>query len=187
MEPSFAGLFQNIFGTLSAGLSDWGGLHPLVVHFPIVLFFVAPAFTIAALVRPASARVLNTCAVSLMLAGVVAIFAATSSGEMAAEHLTSPPLEVIDTLDAHYRLAEQARLGFCILTGIFLFYVFLYRPFTARFGRRGEIAAVSLFLLIYAFQLLLLFNAAHYGGRLVHKYGLRSSLYASPSPGMQAH
>lgn len=179
MEPSFAGLFQNIFGTLSAGMSDWGGLHPLLVHFPIVLFFVAPFFAAAALIWSASAKTLNICALALMLTGVAAILAATSSGEMAAEHLASPPLEVIDTLDAHYRLAEQARLGFCILTAVFFLFVCLRTRLSARFGRRGEITAVALFLLIYASQLLLLFNAAHYGGKLVHQHGLRSSLYSS--------
>lgn len=182
MEPSFIGLFQNMFGTFTAGLSDWGGLHPLFVHFPIVLFFTAPFFAAAALIWPGQSKPLNISALVLMAAAVAAVFCATSSGEMAAEHLSSPPLELIDTLDAHYRLAEQARLGFCILTGVFFLYVLLKGRLTARAGRRGEIAAVILFLLIYSSQLLLLFNAAHYGGQLVHRYGLKSSLFQLSPP-----
>ncbi len=151
----------------------------MLVHFPIVLFPVAFAFVAAGLVREKSARTLHASALVLMLAGVAAVFAATSSGDMAAEQLSSPGLEVIDTLEPHVRLAEQARLGFCILTGIFFLYVLLRGRLAAVIGRRGEVLAVILFLLVYAFQLLLLFNAAHYGGKLVHQHGLRSSLYST--------
>ncbi|MBZ0165366.1 MAG: hypothetical protein K8I00_01075 [Candidatus Omnitrophica bacterium] len=182
MSPQLSTQLHNVFEIFSAGLTDWGSLHPLVIHFPIVLLLIAPMFIIAGSLVHKSQKTLFLCALALMLSGTATMFLATSTGDAAAEILPANPV-FVPTLEAHVRLAEQARLSFGILSGIFLLYMILSTKLNIPGNPKQQRMLLGLYLLIYAVALLSLCNAAHYGGKLVHEHGIRSSLYqSSPTP-----
>lgn len=176
MEYSFTASWDNLLNTFAAGINDWGSLHPIIVHTPIALLFAAPLFILLGLFIKRSAKVFHTNALILLTIGTLSIFAATSTGEKASEFIEPNPA-LVTTLDAHIRLAEQMRLNFSILTSILMTYILLYSYFSTKFNPKIHQSAIILFLLFYAFNLILLFNTAHQGGKLVHHHGITSNLY----------
>lgn len=166
-------------------IPSWDALHPLVIHFPIVLFFFAPVFIIAAIVLP---RKLSTgfaiAALTLMVFGTISAFVAVSTGEAAGELAERWRPGVEAAIEQHEELAETARTVFTVLTGIFA--VLAIAPVLLGKKKplsRGVIAAAyAVFLVIYAPAAILLANAAHQGGVLVHEYGVHAMLPASQAP-----
>lgn len=179
MKPNLFTLFQTFGEIVSSALSDWGSIHPLVIHFPIVLLLIAPLFIVSGSLVQKSRRTLFLCALALMASGTAAMFVATSTGDAAAEILPANP-GFIPTLEMHVRLAEQARLSFSILSGIFLLYMVLRTKLNRLISPKMHLIIIVLYLTIYVVPLIILFNAAHYGGKLVHEHGIRSSLYQTP-------
>lgn len=163
----------------SKGTNDWGSLHPIIVHFPVALLFVAPLFIALGLISPKSRKTFYICALILMLLGTTGVFFAISTGDSAAEALHVNPA-ISATLNTHVRFAEQSRLSFSILSGVFLLYAVFLSKLIQKCHSKIHLAAIWIFLIIYAFNLIFLFNAAHYGGRLVHEHGIKSSLYVNP-------
>jgi uncharacterized membrane protein len=158
----------------------WDGLHPLVIHFPIALFLVAPLFIVAGLMAPRQARSCFTAAVSLMGLGVVAAWVAVASGHAAAE-LVEQEGAVRAVLERHAELGEMTRNVFTALTLVFAGFVFvptrLKRPLS-----RGVTAGLGLlFLVLYAAGALLIANTAHQGARLVHEFGVHAMMAGAPS------
>lgn len=159
-------------------INDWGSLHPLVVHFPIALLFVAPLFIALGLITHPLRKAFYICALILMLLGTAGVFCAVSTGDSAAEPLSNDPA-VTAVLNSHVRFAEQARLNFSALAILFLFHV-TSRTFIQKRLGKFDPAVVLIFLIIYALNLALVFNTAHYGGKLVHQHGIKSALYLDP-------
>lgn len=178
MKLSLIEMIQNLIHVFSSGMNNWGGLHPLIVHFPIVLLFIAPIFILVGLARKESLKSLLTIACVIMILGTFSIFLAVHTGETAAEHLAANP-DYVPTLDKHYHLGEQARLFFSILTGLLIAYLIFYQKLVSKFSQRTHTIIISIYLILYAISLLVLFNAAHYGGKLVHKYGIKSTIYSN--------
>lgn len=176
MGDSFSSSWHNIFHTFSSGFNDWGSLHPVIVHIPIALLFIVPLFIIIGLIFQKSAKLFYVSALILLLAGTLSIFLAVSTGEKASE-LIKPNPDVIATLEAHYHLAEKIRLNFSILTSIFVTYILLFSFLTKKFSPKFHQIGLILFLTIYTYSLVLLFNTAHLGGKLVHYHGITSKLY----------
>ena len=158
-----------------AQINNWGSLHPLIVHFPIALLFVAPLFIVLGIIIQKSLREFYICALILMLLGTAGVFFAVSTGNSAAETIASDPA-ITATLKAHVRFAEQSQLNFSALAILFLLYVISPNFTQKRFGKLDR-AAGCLFLVVYVFNLALIFNTAHYGGTLVHKHGVKSTIY----------
>jgi len=60
-------------------IPNWDALHPLIVHFPIVLLLVAPLFIVAALVAsPARGRLFMISALILMILGTASVYLAVA-------------------------------------------------------------------------------------------------------------
>ena len=155
--------------------NGWGSLHPLVVHFPIALLFVVPPFIALGLIVPQLRKAFYICALILILLGTAGIFFAVSTGDSAAEPLSNDPA-VTATLNNHVRFAEQSRLNFSVLGILFFLYV-ISHTFTQKRLGKFDPAVVFIFLIIYTWNLALIFNTAHYGGRLVHRHGIKSAFY----------
>jgi uncharacterized membrane protein len=153
----------------------WDGLHPLIIHFPIALLLVAPVFVALAILRPKHAGLFGFSALVLLVLGTAAAFVAVETGKAAAELATRT--EAINAaIERHASLAETARNVFAALTALYA--VLLGLPLVFRkLGSRGWVtAANTVFLGLLLAGGLLLANAAHQGGLLVHKYGVQAML-----------
>jgi uncharacterized membrane protein len=151
----------------------WEGLHPLIVHFPIVLLMVAPLFVlIGALVPRRHSRSFMISALILMLLGTIASYVAIETGEAAGKIATRTP-EINRILERHGELAEQTRLSFTVLTVVFAG-VLIVPALVKRENRITTTILPLAFLLIYGGGVVLLANTAHNGGRLVHEFGVQS-------------
>lgn len=162
-------------------MPSWDGLHPLVIHFPIALFFIAPVLIAAAIILP---RRLSTgfalSALVMMVIGTVFAFIAVSTGEAAGELAERWQPGVEAAIERHEELAETARTAFAVLTGIFALLAVAPLFFTKKpISRKAFGVAYALFLVLYAPAMLLLANAAHEGGVLVHEYGVHALLPAT--------
>jgi uncharacterized membrane protein len=153
----------------------WDGLHPLVIHFPIALLLVAPVFVALAILRPGRAGVFGFSALVLLVLGTAAAFLAVSTGEAAAELATRT--EAINAaIERHASLAETARNIFAGLT--VLYAVLLALPLVVkRLSSRAWVAATNAIVLVMLLAGgLVIANAGHQGGLLVHKYGVQAML-----------
>jgi uncharacterized membrane protein len=152
----------------------WDGLHPLIIHFPIALLFVAPLFILlGAFVSPPKGRPLLYSALLLMVLGTVSTFFAVGTGEAAGKIAERTP-EINAALEHHENLAENTRLTFSILTVIFAGVLFLPAVRHRELGRITSTVVTLVFLAVYGGGMLMLANTADQGGRLVHEMGVHA-------------
>jgi uncharacterized membrane protein len=161
-------------------IPSWDGLHPLVVHFPIALLLVAPVFVILGLVFRKHWSGFAVTALVLMVLGTIGAFIAVATGEAGAS-LVERTEAISEVLEQHEDLAETTRTVFAVLTIIFA--AILIVPVALRSALKPgvNIGLNAAFLVLYAFGALLLANAAHEGGRLVHEYGVQALTASGPS------
>jgi uncharacterized membrane protein len=154
----------------------WDGLHPLIIHFPIALLLVAPVFIlVGALLAPSHARPMLFSALLLMVLGTGSVFLAVETGEAAGKAVERTP-EVNAALAHHEELAENSRLTFSVLTGVFA--LLLAIPLL-RHREPDRLTTTVLplgFLMLYSGGMLLLANTADQGGRLVHRLGVHATI-----------
>ncbi len=163
-------------------LPSWDGLHPLIVHFPIALLLVAPLFVlIGALLKPAKAGPSLLSALALMALGTAALFVAVETGEAAAQLAERNP-QISAVLEQHQHLAERARVAFAMLTVVLAVIVLLPRMLRRPPSRVVTSVLPLVFLVLHGAGSLLLVNAAHNGGRLVHELGVRALVAPSADP-----
>lgn len=154
-------------------LPAWDGLHPLVVHFPIALAFVAPLFVVLFAAWKSRAR--EMLLVATMLAAIAAIGAcvAVSTGEAAGN--IAEPIEGSDVvLDRHEELGELARTLLLVVGGVHALALGAFWKWERSLGTRWRWALALTIVIPHALATLVLANAAHEGGRLVHEFGVRA-------------
>jgi uncharacterized membrane protein len=154
-------------------IPSWDGLHPVIVHFPIALLLIAPILIVLGMIFYKNGRAFMISAFVLMLIGTIAAFIATATGEAAGELAERIP-GVEGVLENHEELAETTLNIFTALTAIFGAIVFVPMIFKKEFGQKIVIPLSLAFLLFYGAGTVVLLNAAHEGGRLVHEFGVRS-------------
>jgi uncharacterized membrane protein len=154
----------------------WQAIHPLVVHFPIALLFVAPIFVVIGVARkPPRSDPFLMAALLLMAMGTIGTFIASSSGEAAAKFADRVPKARI-VLDQHEDLAETTELAFTALTLVFASILFVPRAFKMTPARTTSTMLPLVFLIFYATGIISIANTAHQGGRLVHEFGVRAPM-----------
>lgn len=168
------------------------GLHPIVVHFPIALALVAPALVIVAILARRHRAAWLAAAALILGLGVAGAFAATFTGEATEEAVTIPDAAQA-VLHDHEETAELARN---LLLGVWAVLV-VALAVVWRGGERTKRAvgfALVLWLGLWGGSAVVLANAAHEGGRLVHEFGVRAPLAAvvtpaapAPAPAEEAH
>jgi uncharacterized membrane protein len=158
-----------------AFINSWQGLHPLVIHFPIALLFVAPVLVLVAMMMRGGGRVMNSAALVVMSIGTLATYLALATGDAAGEG-AAKTAAISGVLERHEELAEATSVAFSILTALFA--LMLVGPVVLRkpLPRRATVLASSAFLALYALGLGLLSTAAHQGGRLVHEFGVHAQI-----------
>lgn len=154
-------------------IPSWDGLHPIIVHFPIALLLIAPILIVLGMIFYKNGRAFMVSAFVLMLIGTIAAFIATATGEAAGE-IAERMQGVEAVLENHEELAETTRNIFTALTAIFGAIVFVPMVFKKELGQKILIPLSLAFLLFYGAGTIVLLNAAHEGGRLVHEFGVRA-------------
>ncbi len=154
-------------------IPTWDGLHPLIIHFPIVLLLVAPLFVILGVLMPKSGRAMYLAALVLMVLGTLAALVSYQTGEAAGKLAERTP-QINAAIERHEDLAETTRLLFSILTVIFACLLYVPKFLKFEIGRKTQALAAIIFLFFYASGALVLVNTAHQGGMLVHQYGVHA-------------
>ncbi len=161
---------------------SWDALHPLIIHFPIVLLMVAPLWILGgALVAPRRARGMLVSALVLIALGTASVFVSIETGEAAGKLAQRTP-EINAVLEQHEHLAERTRVAFTTLTVLFAAIVLVPVVFRREPTRFSTTVLPLAFLLLYLIGALMLVNTAHNGGRLVHQYGVTAMVAPSSPP-----
>ena len=149
-------------------------LHPLIIHFPIVLLIMSPLFIlIGAAMPPLRGRPYMVAALILLLLGTGSMFLAVQTGEAAGE-LAERSGGVDAVLHSHESLAEETRGIFVGLSALFLA-IFVLPKLLGRGEKRLFSTVIPLsFLVLYGVGIIFLVNTAHAGGRLVHEFGVHA-------------
>lgn len=148
-------------------------LHPLVVHFPVVLVVLLPISVLVALwVIGKGATPRKAWAVPMAVAAALTLsaFVATRTGELEEDRVERVVGD--DALHAH----EEAGERFLVLSGVLLLVAAAgFAPRTVGRAARLVTAAGAVALIAAGVQV------GHSGGSLVYRHGAASA-YAQPSP-----
>ncbi|MBI4466487.1 MAG: DUF2231 domain-containing protein [Acidobacteria bacterium] len=144
--------------TLFPGLSAMENLHPLFVHFPLVLLPLALVFQVLALAR--QREEFGRVAVWLLWLGTLGAIAAAGTGMLAEEEVEVPEA-AFEVIERHEILGKVAAGLAIVLSGI------------ALFGRRVAARAVPTVVLIGLLIVTgILVLGADRGAQLVYQYGV---------------
>lgn len=176
-------------------IPTWTSLHPLIIHFPIALLYVAPLFILVAIFWRRAREGWSLAALVLMGLGTLSLFLAVATGE-AAGRLAERTPQITAALERHESLAETGQVVFSLLTLAFAILVLV--PLVLKREPKAWLRQTVLvvFLLAYLVGLGQLTRAAHEGGRLVHEFGVRSIMAttgpeaaapAPEAPGEESH
>lgn len=155
----------------------WDSLHPLVVHFPIGLLLTVPVLLVIGLLAPRH-RAWSHAALLVMALGTAGAVLAAATGE-AASDATQSVGQAEQVLEEHEELGELARNLFIGLTLVYGAIAAAPLLLVARWRPAYSTVAGGVFLAAYLGSCLVLANAAHEGGRLVHEFGLHARLTAA--------
>ncbi len=148
-------------------LPDWvPNLHPLVIHFPIVLLCAAVLFDFLGLVLRGSPW-LSKAALLLFVLGAVGAIAAVVSGHQAVDGLDKSgllPHNALHDLHEHTELGKATAWFFGIYAGLRLILTWWGSMKHASF-------AVIVFLIGFG-GLFLLWETAEHGGKMVYYHNL---------------
>lgn len=170
----------------SPAVLDWRVVHPLINHFPVVLFLVAPLFMIAAMwMHPEKGRPYLIAAFALMLLGTASAFLAVVTGEAAAQR-ADPSAAVAVLIQQHEHFAHITRDIFAILTLIFATILFLPRFLRREMSGPAQRAILLAFLPLYVAGTVILLNTERAGGRLVQELGIHAGTAPASQPASQA-
>ena len=152
-------------------IPSWSSMHPLLVHFPIALLLVAPAFILIGIILKKNSKYYFYSASILMTMGLLAILIAIASGEASAD-LAIIPKEAENLVEKHKLLSETVRNVFAGLTLLYVLIqvvpVLIKKNLSVQLNRIVN----TCFLILYMICCIGLLNVAEMGGRLVHEFGI---------------
>ncbi len=143
-------------------LPEWApNLHPLIIHFPIVLLVVA-VFTSFVEVILAKEWIYRS-RISLYILGTLSALVTVLTGRQAADSV-SPPFSAEITMSKHSDMGHYTLYFFIALT--------LAQLLVLRYGKSNKIVVKILLLIAGMGGLILLFQTGDLGAKLVYKYGV---------------
>ena len=149
-------------------LPEWiPNIHPLIIHFPIVLLMLAVLLHLTALIVW-KVPWLRTITLLVFIFGLVTLILTYLSGRQAADSVLLPTVAV-STLSKHADLALWTLVYFGVLTVL---------HFAIRFLKVYDKKSISIALFgLGLLGLLLVVKTADLGGQLVYKYGVGVQFY----------
>lgn len=150
-------------------------VHPVVVHFPIVLLLVAPVFVLLGMLKPERTRCFSWAALLLMAMGVASAWVSVLSG-FAAMQLAAVFDEGQEVLEEHEHMALATRTAFTVALGVYAALLLVPALRKRELSRGWGIALHGVFLTLYAAATALVVWTGHLGGRLVHEFGAHALL-----------
>lgn len=151
-------------------LPSWApNLHPLIIHFPIVLVLLAALVDLVQLLRPQSSR--GRLAAVLYLLGAISAVVAFFTGRAASLEVFTPGM-------AHGLVAEHRR--WALVTTAFLVGVALVRGVAQVAGRGRSRVDRLVFAALALSAAILVQQTAERGARLVYQQGV--GVVAGPGP-----
>lgn len=157
----------------------WDRLHPAIVHFPIGLLLFAPLPVVVGAIDRQRRTGWIASGLLAMWLGVVAAFVTVWSGEAAAELVSASP-RITASIQRHEKLAEGARNVYLVIAAVLTAAAIAGACSKPRTRLRTAVwigGVVGLVMTVPA--TLLLLNAAHEGGSLVHDLGVSAPLAPS--------
>ena len=150
-------------------IPGWSGLHPLITHFPIVLFVMLPLLLIAAgMSRKATNRVFLVAALVVMLVATSFLYVTYFSGVAMAETLRDA--SAVGTAISHHRsLAGYTISAFTSATGLLAIALFVRRELKLEDMRDLTHWIPLSFMVFYGLGVFWLVLTAHQGAMLAHK------------------
>lgn len=143
-------------------MPEWApNIHPLIIHFPIVLWFAAVLFDFISLLKKVSW--LRNTTMSLFALGAVSSFAAYLSGEQAID-MVSVPMQGELTAGSH---SDWGHYTFYFFVAYAVIRLFLFW----KHWDKKKWLAIVLFILGLA-GMGMVAKTADLGGKLVYKYGV---------------
>ena len=98
----------------------WDSLHPMIIHFPIVLLLLSPLFVfVGAVMPPSRGKPYMVSGLFILLLGTATLFIATSTGRAAAD-LAQRGWTFDAVLEMHEELGSETRILFAGLSAILL-------------------------------------------------------------------
>lgn len=156
--------------------SNLPNLHPAILHFPIVLFCLALAVEILAIVWRRRSR-LDTAAVILFLLAALAAVVTYFSGRSAANSLGPQSPKIQEAIAAHSDMALRTVWTFVVL-GVLRG---LFEMIRSKTNKSNTRVLRGLLLLLAFFGFWLLLETADRGGGLVYTYGVSVKAVAASS------
>lgn len=167
-------------------LPTWDAVHPIAVHLPLGVLAAAPVFLLLSMCFGRVNKGIAGATLILLLIGAAGCVLATATGEAAAD-VIAPTGDAAIVLEEHEELAEMARNMFLGLAGLYLLILLITAALKDRLKPAGWVAAHVVALVACALSLLVLANAGHLGGRLVHQYKIRAAIAGPPPAQPAAH
>jgi uncharacterized membrane protein len=153
-------------------IPSWDGIHPLLVHFPLTLFFLAPVFVLfASLTKATTRRTFLISALTVMLLGITSTYAAFEAGQSAAS--VTEAGEVKTVMERHQELGSLARSSLTAATLLFGLTLLICTCFHLQVHELTGVLPLGS-VVFYALGLFWLINTAYHGERLVHEFGVGS-------------
>ena len=154
-------------------IPGWDSIHPLLIHFPLTLFFLAPVFVLfAGFAKTKTRQTFLISALTVMLLGVASTYAAFEAGQTAAATVT-PTGEVRTVVERHQELASLARSSLTVATLLFGLTLLICTWFHLQMRELTGVLPLGS-VVFYALGLFWLINTAYQGERLVHEFGVGS-------------
>lgn len=156
-------------------LPTWETAHPLVVHLPIGVLAVVPLFAVWAMVAGGNRRTVGWVVMLLMLIGTTGTVIAAKSGTHAMEVAEAGMAG--NFMDQHADMGELARNWFLWVAAGYAAITILSTIIKDKLKRKYWIGAHAVWLGAFGAAFLVLANAGHMGGRLVHEFGVRAPMH----------